>query len=295
MSLPYHREVAYLSPSSLRLFENNPVEFYLQRLGPFETRPPKQPQTVYMAVGSVFDSHVKAQLARDLQLPCPDVGQLLQKTVEVQGEERGHALKLGLELYEFYVACGAYKRLLDEGVHAVELEPANQWVPFTDHALMGRSVSGVPLMGRPDALIKRNDGVRVILDWKVTSANSPNKGYVRSFDKDGQIANSNHLASVCPMEQLNPTWADQLATYHWLTRPRKALGKSFQRAEVAIDQIVYGGKRWRVAQFRTYVSAQRQNELRHRYQTAWWKIQAGEVLSEGDRNLPPSFLALIRR
>jgi len=71
MSLPYVRSVNFLSPSSLREIEKDPIKFYLKRLGPPQYAPSKEPQTGPMAVGTVFDAHVKTFLGHKLGKPVP--------------------------------------------------------------------------------------------------------------------------------------------------------------------------------------------------------------------------------
>src|SRR4051794_32262646 len=52
------RSVEYLSPSSIGVFDKSVDEFYMRYLA--DERPPRDPQTPAMAVGSSFDAFVKS-------------------------------------------------------------------------------------------------------------------------------------------------------------------------------------------------------------------------------------------
>lgn len=288
MNLPYVRKPEYLSPSSLSAFERNPLEFYFNRCGPPEYRPPRLPQTFPMAVGSAFDAHVKRGLAEEIGCKCPTLEELITRSVEPRADERQVAIQKGRDLYLYYRKCGAFDDLVKEAHWLeVELEPGTQHVPGTDKLLMGRQVAGVPIMGRPDAMIIRNEHPRrTILDWKVTGAGSgasPHPGYNKLYDlKDPSWAQHSRCGE--PMDTLNPHWATQLAMYSWLMRPGSARSEGFQDVHVAIDQVVCSEKKIRVATFRTHVTAEFQQDLRTRLAYAWQKIQ-DEKVYETDKDI----------
>lgn len=291
MTLPYVRRPSYLSPSGLRELEADPAGFYLARLGPEEYAPLKMEQTLPMVVGITFDSLVKVKLAFEVGCKCPMLEELLAGV-----ENRAllpEAMKKAEELYSAYVLCGAFKLLVEEGLAEVNLVPGQQVVPGTSRLLMGREMGGVPLLGYPDALIRKPNGTAVILDWKCTSAASPHAGWFRYLDSREAMSlyRPPHERHGELMDTLNPDWAMQLATYSWLTRPGVGHGETFRDVDVAIDQVVYGAASIRVAQFRTKVSGEFQKELVARYQRAWEKIQDGTLV---DTTLGPRELRLLR-
>lgn len=280
MTLPYHRKPSYLSPSALMKLEQDPVLFYLHRCGPEASAPPREPTELPMVVGSVFDAFVKTELAAVLGCACPTLGELLG-AIEVP-ELIPAASAVAKDLIRVYKASGAFAALLKEGISLVNLDPERQVVPGTARRLMGREVGGVPLVGYPDALIVRPDGTRVVLDWKTTSAGSPQPGWRRKFDSEDVCAQyaPPHEKSVEDFATLHPDWATQLATYSWLLRPGVGLGERFAAVDVAIDQVVYGSKVPRVYQYRGEITGIFQDNLRTRYQAAWERVQQETLVPE---------------
>lgn len=312
MSLTFDRQVTYLSYSSLNLLETNPLEFYLQRLGPWNLKPPKMKQTYHMAVGSSFDSHVKAALAAKLGLICPPLDELL-KTVEEEAYElvfgtekktlpRQYLIDEGARLLKAYRSTGAFEALIQDGLTHVELLPGEQEVPGTKHHLMGREVKGVPLMGRPDAAFTVAEPEQtkrsVPHDWKVTFATSPNPGYVRRFDTNQPMRGYDpaHDRYQEPFEALSVPWATQLTIYHWLLHPYSAESVGFRPAPVSIDQVLIqvGSPRVQVARFRGKVSGQFQATVRQRLLNAWQKLQANTLLDGLSIPTDPSLARLMR-
>lgn len=278
MTLPYVTCPDYLSPSALRELETDPAGFYLARLGPEEFRPLKQVQTLPMVVGICFDSLVKLMLARTVSCPCPSLEQLLNGIENPELRDQGMAK--GNELLSAYVLTGAFDLLVKEGLKEVNLAPGKKEVPGSSRLLMGRQMGGVPLLGYPDALIRKEDGTAVILDWKCTSAGSPHAGWKQLLDmKDPMsVYRPAHERSSEPMDTINPDWASQLATYSWLTRPGVGHGETFRDVHVAIDQVVYGAASIKVARFRTVVTGAFQTELVARYRRAWDAIKEGTLV-----------------
>ena len=291
MTLPYHSIPSYLSPSALRELEADPIAFYLARCGPEDTRPLKPEQTINMVVGICFDSLVKVRLARVVNCPCPSLAELLSGVENKALLEEG--MKKGEELVSAYVLTGAFDLLLKDGLKEVNLVPGQQVVPGTSRLLLGRELGGVPLLGYPDALCRKEDGTAVILDWKCTSAGSPHPGWnmLLSMNDPMQRFKPSHDRCGELMDTLNPEWAAQLATYSWLTRPGVGHGEGFRDVDVAIDQVIYGAACVKVARFRTKVSGQFQVELRDRYQRAWEKLKEGTLV---DTDLTPQQLRLLR-
>jgi hypothetical protein len=292
MTLPYVTRPAYLSPSALRELEKDPVGFYLSRCGPEEFRPLKQEQTINMVVGICFDALVKTNLARDVKCLCPSMDQLLAGVENKALLDQG--MKKGQELFAAYLLSGAFQLLVEEGLAEVNLAPGKKTVPSTERLLMGRAMGGVPLLGYPDALIRRPDGSAVILDWKCTSAASPHPGWLRYLDVREPFSRHRppHERNGEHMDTLNPDWAMQLATYSWLTRPGVGHGETFKDVDVAIDQVVYGAASVRVAQFRTKVTGEFQLQLAQRYRAAWDALCEGTLVKT---DLEPRELRLLHQ
>lgn len=254
--LPYVRAPAYLSPNSLRQFEDEPIRFYLDRLGPEETRLPPEPQGFPAAVGSAFDALVKRAVAEARGLVCPSLEAMLGNVQT----ERDRALDVARGLLRDYAACGALAAFLEQGPHQL------------DRDLMGvipDPVDPVPLRGILDVAV-----VGGVHDWKTTGANkpgeqSPSPGYEVFLGFDGSRKGP-HARHGEPLEALDDAWAAQVATYGWLLGFKGPIRAS-------IDEVVVGRG---VARFRTVVSVEFQERLRERYRAAWAAIQEERVLDE---------------
>ena len=72
----------YISPTSFMLWQYSPVKFWLKYLAPDELKPPHYPQTPQMAVGNVFDTHIKYHLGQTIGKELP--ADLLETTTEKQ-------------------------------------------------------------------------------------------------------------------------------------------------------------------------------------------------------------------
>lgn len=254
MNLPYVRQVDYLSPSSLVSFEVEPVRFYLERCGPIEARPPREPQGFPAAVGVAFDALVKRAVAEATGVECPPLEALLAG-VEAEPER---ARALGADLLRAYLECGALAAFVLQG-------PTRLDVRLTQH--VPDSVDPVPILGIVDAAVA--GGVH---DWKVTGANrpgevSPTSGYVEFLGFDG-TRKGPHARHGEPLEALNAKWASQLATYGWLLRFSGPIAAS-------VDEVVVGRG---VARFRATISEDFQEALRGRYRAAWAAIQEERVV-----------------
>lgn len=245
----------YMSPTSLKTFENNIDEYFLKYLA--EVRPPRMPQTQPMSVGSAFDAYVKSYLHLSLfDNYGPDDAYAKEAIFEkqVEAHNRDWARLAGAYTFNCYKKSGALADLMLELGTAVNK-------PRFEFDLLGEidtNIGGVPIMGKPDVYFINSQGARVILDWKVNgycgkSTTSPMKGFI--FIRDGWMpsekkpSNGNRLPhkDCVPtafkgikintqeyMENLNEEWATQLTMYAWL------LGEEVgsQDLIVGIDQIV---------------------------------------------------------
>lgn len=280
----------FLSPTSIKLFKEDRELFYLRYLA--ETRLPREPQTLAMAIGSAFDAFVKSYLHGCYYSDDNDdykLENLFNKQVEEQNREE--AWGLGQHIFEEYMKAGCLADLVIEMDKAVG--------PPRFEFEIKAEVNGVPLLGRPDIFFISEKGARVVYDWKVNgivdskgvkkdSATSPMKGYVGLKTKvDGTYFNCIYKDCVLKkwkgilinekiyLEQVNEDWARQLAIYSWL------LGEEIGSEEVifGIDQVV-GGTGMRFATHRLLISPDYQYNLIREIEEIWECIMKGEVVAD---------------
>lgn len=287
-------KLSYISPTSYMLWEKNPVGFWMRYLAPPELKVPRSPQTPQMAVGNVFDTHIKFHLASTVgkaDLPAD----MLESGLDPRYHGKGSPDKYdNLVLYEGLRAYHAYKEspamaLLLRGVTNVEVPAeAVRWVT-------GNSGVAVPIWGKPDAELFRQR--RVIMDWKVSgafanSSPSPEPGYSYRFVKralDGEsrwVDEGPHHRSFEPMELLNERWAIQLAMYAWL------MGDSpGSEVTVQIDKVLLvDTETVEIYVYRNTIGRDFQLSLFSKLQLMWQKIEKGEILPPELRGAPPELL-----
>jgi|GEM_PF-5579519 len=290
-SAPYPRMPSYLSPNSYMEFLKSPVYFYLRRLAPEEWKPPGFKQTEPMAVGNVFDTHVKFALRRQLGKDLP--ADLLEQIVDPEHLRAPSMVLLeGLRVYRAYRDSPAYagvlKELVDVEVPALALRQGHPEL-----------VDGVPIWGKPDGALRKPSGELVVLDWKVTGAmstketTSPEPGYKHRWVErtSGWHDEGMHRRYLESLENINKRWGIQLAMYSWMMG-----GDPSKRQHVAIDQCVVNGapgiSRIEVCQIRTTITVEFQDYLLRDLHRVWRLIQNGEVLPPEYRSLPPEVIAL---
>ena len=261
MRLPEH-----MSPTSLALWQKNPEDYYLRYLA--EDRPPRMPQTQPMSVGSAFDAYVKSKLHIDLfgEAGEFDFDNIFEKQVEPHN--RDFARQAGQVCMDAYVSTGAYKALRSEMVNATT-DPIFEFqvkLPIGD----------VILLGKPDLFFHNAEGIRIIPDWKVNGfcaerTTSPKQGYIclrpgMKIHKNAQPMKwKGAMINVgCMFEDIDRTWASQLATYAWLTG--EEVGSEDWVA--GIEQLVCN-KVISVASHRSRIGADFQKRLLAEYESAW--------------------------
>jgi hypothetical protein len=267
-TLPYPRMPAYLSPTSFFELESNPDLFYLKRCGPIELKPESEPQANYFGVGSAFDYFIKVLLAARL-------GQLLPTDMyETQVEKHNRSAnniipRLGLAAAAAYFDSPCFDRLFKvDGLHRVE----DQVEPIR--------IEGVPLWGKPDASLWRDPVGVYAHDFKTTGAFSKNKknpapGYKMLWRRiNGSWKETGaHKNAFMTMDQISESWAIQCVFYSWM------LGRSPNiDCPCSIDQIVYNGADIAIAQYRSVVTVEFQQDLLHRLVQAWDIVQGKRVV-----------------
>jgi hypothetical protein len=275
----------YLSYSGMSLFYKDPEAFYLRYL--VENRPPREPQTAPMAVGSAFDAFVKAYLFERL-VGRKDAQYEKQALFETQVEEqaRDQAWKDGTEVFDFYKKTGALADLVLDMEGCIG-EPRFE-TEVTGLVGITSRVGTVPILGKPDIFFVTKDGARIIFDWKVNgfysnSPPSPKTGYLKMFPGRGMHAmcmphthrgftvNARH-----PLNMVDKEWAAQLSTYAWV------LGEEIGSDYITIvDQIVCNKhtRNHRVARHSCLVQDKFQLEVFDKYHKCWNAIQSGHVFT----------------
>lgn len=241
------RTLSYLSPTSLSIYMDDKVRFYLLYLA--DTKLKREPQTEPMAIGSAFDAYVKSYLHERLfgKDPKFDLRTLFEAQVETQN--RTKAWDAGRYVFEQYKASGILTDLM------IELD-ASVTTPRFEFDLMGvvdnqkeAHLGGVPFLGKPDLFYTNKEAARVIHDWKVNgfyskNGASPVQGYIK-LRTVGQPykAHKNALPMrwkgltlnmAQTLDMVKVDWAQQLAIYMWLC------GEDVGTEDCAgsIDQIV---------------------------------------------------------
>ena len=257
MKLPYVRHVNYLSPSALRQIEEDPVGFYLRRLGPKPETPFEEqfPPTFPSSVGLAFDGLVKECLAGlSGVVAVPPLTDTVAKVVV----EPDRALAMGGRLLAHYGRSAALGNLLLEGPQALEVR-------------VDGAIDGVPVRAQIDCVLRGN----VPIDWKVAGANrpgevSPTKGYLRCLDSRKPGEPKVHALAGAPLDQVDEDWATQMCIYSEL------LGSKV----VGIEQVLVGADYARFATFRTTISDEFREKVKERLRQAWAAIVEERVVPE---------------
>jgi hypothetical protein len=294
------RKPEYLSPTSRKLFKEDPVEYYRRYLS--ETRPPKFQQTQPMAAGSAFDAMVKSYLHDTLfGKGHKDSAKYDKRAIfeaEVESQNRDWAWPVGEHIFQSYLDSGALADLMIELQGAAD-EPRFEFdlkgeVRGSREPVSG-NVNGVVLMGKPDLRFINGEGAHVIYDWKVNgycsnSNTSPKQGYTMLRDRSSgfwqrmgahknsfpQLYKGMWINAGCYLESVEPDWACQLATYGWL------LGEPVGSEIITgIDQIACNGAKQdlmgrpelRVSSIRMRVSEQFQYQMFESYVQLWSILQ----------------------
>lgn len=288
------RQITYLSPSAIALWDENQDEFYMRYLA--DERPPREAQTRPMSIGSAFDAYVKSYLHEKLFGKDNDPKYSLTALFEAQVEEqhRDWALINGKYLFEQYKQAGCLADMM------LELSKASSDPRFefeVQGAVNGyreglESVVGdVVLLGKPDCHYVNANGTTVILDFKVNgylSQASPLAGYIRmrsagatqhKMHKDCMPMKINGmLINVAKyLEEQDKKWARQLAVYAWLTGC--PVGSDFL---VGIDQVAcksntYGFPEVRFAEHRTRVSNNFQMTVYNQAAHIWDTVHSDHI------------------
>lgn len=279
------RKPAYISPSAFQKFKSNQEEYYIQYLA--DNRPPREPQTTAMAIGSAFDAYVKAEIndklngdkgKTDLLFP-----NLFERAVEVRNRDKARVD--GMVVFDLYRKSGALADLMSEIYSDLQMEYEVQGM------VPSKRGSGLILMGKPDLSFKNRNGKRVLLDWKVNGAYSkhnvsPMKGYTKIRGADGSLMKC-HKECIpgswhgirfnmgTTLEYLNEVWAAQLAIYGWLCG--EEIGSEFL---VMIDQVCGRLGEQRIAEHRLTIGRTFQFGLNNDLHDMWEIIMSDHIFRD---------------
>lgn len=225
------RKPQHLSPTSIGKFLENRETFYLNYLA--DNRPPKEPQTKAMSVGSAFDAYVKSHIHSVIFGKGYDPKFEFAAIFEAQVEKhnRDEAREAGRWCFDWYVRLGALADLMFELNNCIGIPRFEIDLKGTVHGERegqpGIAV-GVPLNGKPDCFYVSKEGAHVILDWKVNgfysnSPPSPMQGFVK-LRTDGKMPESYKnfksvvhngvlINSATKLELEDESWARQLTVY----------------------------------------------------------------------------------
>ncbi len=270
----------YLSPTSVKLFTQDPELFYLRYLA--KKRAPRDPQTQPMSIGSSFDAYAKSYLYEKVFGKGTDVRFDLETLFEAQVEEhnRDWAWENGKYVFEQYKKAGCIADLMVELNQAVG--------PPRFEITVQAEIEGVPLLGKPDVFFINKLGSRVIYDWKVNgycakSLKSPMAGYIKL--REAGKTTKEHRDCVLLLYKgvyinaatyMTGDWADQLSIYAWL------MGEPVGSEEVVfgIDQICGPKDRLRFATHRLRIRPDYQFHLLDLVKDTWEAIEQDHIFKD---------------
>lgn len=248
------REIKYLSPTSIALYEQDKEAFYIQYIS--DNHPPRDPQLQVMSIGSALDAYVKNYLHESLfGKEHKDSNKFKFETIfeaQVEKHNRDWAREHGKYCFEQYKGSGALADLMLElqkssGEPRFEFDVQGVINGFREG--IENTLGEVTLLGKPDVSFITEQGAHVVLDFKVngycsTYNTSPVAGYVRlrgagktnyGAHKDAFIIEDKGIKINCAttFDVVKKDWAQQLAIYSWLCG--SPVGSDFI---IAVDQLV---------------------------------------------------------
>lgn len=293
------RKIEYLSPTSIATFLKSEEEFYFNYL--CDNRPPRDPQTQLMSIGSSFDAYVKSYLHENLfgkgHDPKFEFNTLFE--AQVEPHNRDWAKPNGSHAFKCYKASGALADLMLELQSAVgtpRFELEIKGVVEGHKEGTSKKLGGVTFLGKPDVFYINKEGHYVILDWKVNGwlakrTTSPVPGYIRIRNTSGKSEGphknckpSNFKGMLINadiyLEQVQEDWARQLAIYSWLCGSE--IG---EECITAIDQLTCTPSGFeypfvKIAEHRTRITSEFQWNVFTTAQSIWDKVQSGHYFRE---------------
>ena len=297
------RRPKFLSPSAASKWRSDRAGYYLKYLA--EVKQPREPQQIYMGVGSGLDAYVKAEIAfRTYGKPVVAGSEYCFPTLfekQVEHHHRDRVMKLSTEVWESYKASGAFEALWAD----VAASPS---APMMEREVSG-PVGKAVLFGYPDLVyVDATTGKLVIADFKILGSGSkkgggasPPQGFkiVRdgwASDKQSKNNGGSHKKyepfdffgleiGKGYLEQFNIDWADQLTTYAWLLGQPVGSEEFLVRIECAACRhpAKIEGMRIKWSTHLNRVSDVNQTRLIREYNTIWAALESGHIFDDCSR------------
>ena len=295
----------YISPSGIATWtKEGPEAFYMKYLS--DTKLEGDPQTRPMSIGSAFDAYAKSYLYEAIFGKNHNPQFEFQSIFETQVEacNRDWALCHGKQCFENYTTSGALADLL------LDLQQASESPRFEFEVRGGvkhktMDTGGLVLLGKPDCYFINKDKHPVILDWKINgwcakSSKSPAPGFVRIRHCNGThpkqlhhkdcvlgIRNGVTVNLAKRLEDVDESWAGQLATYGWLCG--EEVGNEFITIiHQAVCKPTAGFPEVRFAEHSTWVSPEYQHKYLEKAVEIWSIIHSEHIF----RDLSPEESAI---
>lgn len=245
-------------------------------------------------MGSGFDAFVKSEIYKAVHGKAE--GQFEFATIfedQVEPHNRDIVLPRAQDLFDQYVKCGAYGRLLGEIVQSPH-------PPQMEFSVKGE-IEGVPLTGKPDLRFITKDGIHIIADWKVKGSMSktgasPTQGYQLCLDYGSKTHGKAHKKYEPTqwkgmeingkyLEEFEPDWSDQLAIYSWLLGEPVGGEEFVIRMEEIACRPVKGQPlpRAKCVTHMARIGKAHQESLLARIKTCWSTIQDGHIFTDLSR------------
>jgi hypothetical protein len=297
------RDLKHVSPSMVMTYEQSEEEFYLRYRA--DSRPPRDPQTLPMAIGSAFDAYVKAYLLEKFW----DQKDQFERIFKSQVEEpmQALALQFGGAYFDIYREQGgladmvillqrnSIKPLVELDIRR-EINFAGALVPvICKPDLAGiaspKGLQNLALDTNASSLTCSDDfksigdrpqnATRLVHDWKVNKG-SPKPGYVKSLPSGASHRGTlviNDTISGIPLAThfgAGAIWDDQLSFYGICCFGTE--GAENTRANEpfgfigSIDQITHDGSpgpKTRTNEFRKKFSSEHLSAYARRIRNFW--------------------------
>ena len=291
------RKPKYLSFSSVSLFYKDRKEFFRKYICPIKV--PRLKQMRAAAVGSAFDSLVKAALSADIygQGARPEYALEVLFEDAVEKQNRDIALEDGWRCFDAYKVSSAYTSLL------LMFKDAQRPPEFERDA--NAHLFNIPVFGKTDCDFVDRYGNLVILDWKVKGfcskyGASPAKGYGCCLDGwiESPHSRSHNMAHKLfdpvvyngvtingnGIENCFEKWAQQLSLYGWILG--QPIGSDTHI--VCVDELCckYQGPdkhpTIRVAHHASRISKPFQNDYFGKIKQCWERVTEGAIFDENN-------------
>ncbi len=295
------RQIEYLSPSSISVWEQDREQFFQQYLA--DERPPREPQNAPMAIGSAFDAYVKSYIHEALfGKNHVDSNKFKFDTIfeaQVEKQCRDQAKVHGKYCFEQYKSSGALGDLfleLQSSVSEPRMEFEVRGIVQGYREGLESEIQGVTLLGKPDVSYISAEGCLVILDFKVNNFYGKNKispaaHYIRlrgagrtnyGGHKDMFMVDHKGIKINCAttLETYKPDWAQQLSIYAWLLGG--GIGGDFI---IAIDQVLCAPNPGslpiiKVAEHRSLINSDWQKKIFSRIIDVWEIVHSKHIFRD---------------